>query len=41
VQKDHPAALAYVTNFIKSAKADGTVRRAFDDAGLNALPIAR
>ena len=40
VQKDHPAALAYVTNFIKSAKADGTVRRAFDDAGLNALPIA-
>jgi polar amino acid transport system substrate-binding protein len=40
VHKDHPAALAYVTNFIKSAKADGTVRRAFDDAGLNALPIA-
>ena len=40
VQKDRPAALAYVTNFIKSAKADGTVRRAFDDAGLNALPVA-
>lgn len=40
VQKDHPAALAYVANFIKSAKADGTIRRAFDDAGLNALPIA-
>ena len=40
VQKDHPAALAYVTNFINSAKADGTVRRAFDDAGLSALPIA-
>jgi polar amino acid transport system substrate-binding protein len=40
VQKDHPVALAYVTTFINSAKADGTVRRAFDDAGLNALPIA-
>ena len=40
VQRDHPAALAYVTNFIKSAKAEGTVRRAFDDAGLNALSIA-
>jgi polar amino acid transport system substrate-binding protein len=40
VQKDHPAALAYVASFIKRAKADGTIRRAFDDAGLNALPIA-
>ncbi len=40
VQKDHPAALAYIKNFIERAKADGTIRRAFDDAGLNGLPIA-
>jgi polar amino acid transport system substrate-binding protein len=40
VQKNHPAALAYVTNFVEHAKSDGTVRRAFDDAGLNSLPIA-
>jgi polar amino acid transport system substrate-binding protein len=40
VQKDRPAALAYVKDFIESAKADGTVRRAFDDAGLNRLPVA-
>jgi polar amino acid transport system substrate-binding protein len=40
VPKDHPAALAYVKSFIEKAKADGTVRRAFDDAGLNELPIA-
>jgi polar amino acid transport system substrate-binding protein len=40
VQRDRPAALAYVTSFIQGAKADGTVRRAFDDAGLSALPIA-
>jgi len=40
VHKDHPAALAYVTNFIESAKADRIVRRAFDDAGLNALAVA-
>jgi polar amino acid transport system substrate-binding protein len=40
VQKERPAALAYVKNFMESAKADGTVRRAFDDAGLNRLPVA-
>jgi polar amino acid transport system substrate-binding protein len=40
VQKDRPAALAYIKGFVESAKADGTVRRAFDDAGLNGLPIA-
>jgi polar amino acid transport system substrate-binding protein len=40
VHKDHPAALAYVTNFIESAKADRIVRRAFDDAGLNELAVA-
>jgi ABC-type amino acid transport substrate-binding protein len=40
VQKNRPAALAYVKDFIESAKANGIVRRAFDDAGLNQLPIA-
>jgi polar amino acid transport system substrate-binding protein len=40
VQKNHPAALAYVKDFIERAKADGVVRRAFDDAGLNGLSIA-
>jgi len=40
VQKDHPAALAYVKDFVESAKANGIVRRAFDDAGLNRLPVA-
>jgi polar amino acid transport system substrate-binding protein len=40
VQKERPAALAYVKDFIERAKADGTVRRAFDDAGLNRLPVA-
>ena len=40
VQKDRPAALAYVETFIVAAKADGTVRRAFDAAGLNRLAVA-
>ena len=40
LQKQRPAALAYVKDFIDKAKADGTVRRAFDAAGLNALAIA-
>ena len=40
VQKGPPAALAYVKDFIEKAKANGIVRRAFDDAGLNQLPIA-
>ena len=40
VQKGHPAPLAYVKDFIEKAKANGIVRRAFDDAGLNQLPIA-
>jgi polar amino acid transport system substrate-binding protein len=40
VHKDHPAALAYVKDFVESAKANGIVRRAFDDAGLNRLPVA-
>ncbi|MBV9976648.1 MAG: transporter substrate-binding domain-containing protein, partial [Hyphomicrobiales bacterium] len=40
VPKNRPAALAYVTRFIESAKADGTVRRAFDAAGLRDLAVA-
>jgi polar amino acid transport system substrate-binding protein len=40
VQKNRPAALEYVKNFVESAKANGVVRRAFDDAGLNRLPVA-
>jgi polar amino acid transport system substrate-binding protein len=40
LQKQRPAALAYVKDFIDKAKADGTVRRAFDAAGLNGLAIA-
>ncbi len=40
VQKDRPAALVHVTAFMESAKSDGTVRRAFDAAGLKQLPIA-
>lgn len=40
VQKERPAALAYVKDFMDKAKTDGTVRRAFDDAGLNRLSIA-
>lgn len=40
VQKNHPAALAYVTSFIQSAKTNGIIRQAFDNAGLNALQIA-
>lgn len=41
VQKDKPAALAYVSDFVEKAKASGVVRKAFDDAGLNKLPIAK
>jgi polar amino acid transport system substrate-binding protein len=40
VQKNRPAALAYIKDFIESAKANGMVRRAFDAAGLNRLSIA-
>jgi polar amino acid transport system substrate-binding protein len=40
VQKDRPAALEYVKDFLESAKANDKVSRAFDDAGLNRLPVA-
>jgi len=40
VRKDHPAALAAVTAFVTAAKADGTLRRIFDDAGLRTLAVA-
>jgi polar amino acid transport system substrate-binding protein len=39
-QKDRPAALAFIKEFVERAKSDGTVRRAFDEAGLGGLPIA-
>ena len=39
VQKDKPAALSYVKDFVTSAKASGVVRKAFDDAGLKGLAI--
>jgi polar amino acid transport system substrate-binding protein len=38
--KDRPAALAFLNDFVTNAKRDGTVRRAFDDAGLKELSIA-
>jgi polar amino acid transport system substrate-binding protein len=39
-QKDRPAALAYVKDFVESARPNGIVRRAFDDAGSNGLSLA-
>jgi len=40
VRKDRPAALAFLTDFVTEAKRDGTIRRAFDNAGLKELSIA-
>jgi polar amino acid transport system substrate-binding protein len=40
VQKNRPAALTYIKDFIESAKLDGVIRRAFDDVGLNLLSVA-
>jgi polar amino acid transport system substrate-binding protein len=40
VPKGRPAALAYVSEFMESAKASGTVQRAFDAAGIKGVPIA-
>jgi polar amino acid transport system substrate-binding protein len=40
VPKSRPAALAYVRAFIESAKASGMIRRAFDDAGMQATAVA-
>jgi len=40
LQKGHPAALAYVTDFMAGAKSNGTIRRAFDDAGLASIAVA-
>jgi polar amino acid transport system substrate-binding protein len=40
VRKDRLAALAYITDFIEKAKANGAIRRAFDAAGLDQLPVA-
>ncbi|CAN5116526.1 ABC transporter substrate-binding protein [soil metagenome] len=40
IQKNKPAALAYVKAFVEDAKKDGTIRKAFDSAGLQSLSIA-
>lgn len=40
VAKGKPAALRAVTEFIEAAKADGTVKRAFDAAGLKSATVA-
>jgi polar amino acid transport system substrate-binding protein len=40
VPRNRPAALAYVTEFIESAKASGSVRRAFDAIGLATSVVA-
>jgi len=40
VPKNRPAALAYVTDFIETAKATGVVRRAFDNAGFKDAAVA-
>jgi polar amino acid transport system substrate-binding protein len=39
LRKDLPDALGYLGEFIQSAKQDGTIRRAFDQAGLSRLSI--
>ena len=40
LRKDCPTALAFIKGFMESAKANGIVRRAFDDAGLNRRAVA-
>jgi polar amino acid transport system substrate-binding protein len=40
VPKNKPAALAYASEFIESAKASGAVRRAFDNIGLASSVVA-
>jgi len=40
VPKGRPEALATVTTFLEKAKNSGVVRRAFDGAGLQHLPVA-
>ncbi len=41
IHKDNPAALAYLTQFVEKAKTDGTIRKAFDNAGLKTAQIAK
>lgn len=40
VPKNRPGALAYVSEFIETAKATGVVRRAFDNAGFKDAAVA-
>ncbi len=39
VPLNHPLALAFVTNFMTEATADGTLRKGFDGNGLKDAPI--
>lgn len=41
VPKDRPAARAWTARFLEQAKADGTVRRALDNAGFANAQVAR
>jgi polar amino acid transport system substrate-binding protein len=40
VAKGRPEALAQVTAFMEKVKKSGSVRRAFDHAGMNELEVA-
>ncbi len=40
MQKNRPAGLAALSKFVTEAKANGVIRKAFDDAGLEGLSIA-
>jgi polar amino acid transport system substrate-binding protein len=40
VPPNRPEALAYVSAFMEEAKANGTVRRALDEAGFEGEPVA-
>jgi polar amino acid transport system substrate-binding protein len=40
VPKDRPDALAYVSQFIEEAKANGSVRRSFDAMNLKNSQVA-
>ena len=40
VPKNHPAARDWAARFVEDAKADGTVRRAFDSAGFVTVAVA-
>jgi polar amino acid transport system substrate-binding protein len=41
VPKNRPAAREWAARFVEEAKADGTVRRAFDSAGFATTAVAK